>query len=43
MPHIQATDVVTLDGVCCVVCGTIDYQMNSILVHNVAKCSKIIV
>ena len=44
MPDTQATDVVTLDskgtGVCCVVCGTIDYQMNSILVHNVAKCSK---
>ena len=47
MPNTQATDGVTLDsnvtGVCCVVCGTIDYQMNSILVHSVAKCSEIIV
>ena len=40
----QATDVVTFDfkgtGVRCVVCGTIDYQMNFFLVHNVSKCSR---
>ena len=39
MPGTQATDGVILDskgtGVCFVVCGTIDYQMNSILMHNV--------
>ena len=39
----QATDVVTFDfkgtGVRCVVCGTLDYQMNFFLVHNVSKCS----
>ena len=40
MLETQATDV-TFDfkgtGVRCVVCGTIDYQMNFFLVHNVAK------
>ena len=41
MTDAKATDVVTFDfkgtGVRCVVCVTIDYQMNFILVHNVAK------
>ena len=40
MLETQATDV-TFDfkgtGVYCVVCGTIDYQMEFVLVHNVAK------
>ena len=44
MTDTQATDVVTFDfkgtGVRCVVCGTIDYQMNFFLVHNVSKCSR---
>ena len=42
MTDTQTTDVVTFDfkgtGVRCVVCSTIDYQMNFVLVHNVAKC-----
>ena len=46
MTDTQATDVVTFDfkgtGVRCVVCGTIDYQIN-FLVHNVAKFVMIIV
>ena len=37
----QDTDVVTFDfkdsGVCCVVFGIIDYQINFVLFHNVAK------
>ena len=41
MTDTQATDVVTFDfkctGVRCVVCSTIDYKMNFILEHNVAK------
>ena len=45
MTDTQATDVVTFDfkgtGVRCVVCGTIDYQMNFFLVHNVSKCSRL--
>ena len=42
MTYTQATDVVTFDfkgtGVRCIVCGpgTIDYQTNFDLVHNVA-------
>ena len=44
MMDTQATDVVTFDfkgtGIRCVVCGTIDYQMNFFLVHNVSKCSR---
>ena len=44
MTDTQATDVVTFDfkgtGVRCVVCGTIDYQMNFFLVHNVSKYSR---
>ena len=44
MTDTQATDVVTFDfkgtGVRCVVCGTIDYQMNFCLVHNVSKYSR---
>ena len=43
MTDTQVTDVVTFDfmgtGVRCVVCGTINYQMNFILVHNMVKCS----
>ena len=43
MTYTQTTDVVTFDfkgtGVRSVVYGTIDYQMNFVLVHNVAKCS----
>ena len=42
MKDTQATDVVTFDfkgtGVRCVVCGTIDYQMNFFLMQNVSKC-----
>ena len=41
MTDTQATDVVTFDfkgtGVCCVICGTIDYEMNFFWVHNFAK------
>ena len=41
MTYTQATDVVTFDfkgaDFRCVVCGFIDYQINFILVHNVAK------
>ena len=41
MADTQATDVVTFgfkgNGVCCVVCGTIDYQINFFLVHNVVQ------
>ena len=37
MTDTQATDVVTFDfkgtGVRCIVCGTIDYQMNFVLGH----------
>ena len=44
MTDTQATDVVTFDFkgtvVRCVVCGTIDYQMNFFLVHSVSKCSR---
>ena len=40
-PDGQATDVVTFDskgiGVRCVVCDTVDHQMNLFSVHNVAK------
>ena len=47
MTDTQATDVVTFDfkGTCvrCVVCATIDYQMNFCLVHNVAKCSRFVI
>ena len=39
----QVSDVVTFDfkctGVRCVVCVTLDYQMNFFLVNNVAMCS----
>ena len=41
MTDTQATDVVTYDfkgtGVRCVVCRSIDYQINFFLEHNVAK------
>ena len=41
MTDTQATDFVTFDfkgtGVRCVVCGTIDFELNSCLVHTVAK------
>ena len=30
-------------GVRCVVCGTIDYQMNFFLVHNVSKYSRFLI
>ena len=45
MKDTHATDAVAFDfkgtGVRCVVCGTFDlYQMNFLLVHNVAKCSR---
>ena len=40
MTDTQATDTVTFDfkdtGVRCVICGTIDYQMNFFLLHNFA-------
>ena len=43
MTDTQVTDVVTFDfkdtGARCVVCGTIAYQMNFFLVHDVATCS----
>ena len=46
MTYTQATDVVTFDlkgtGVRCIVCGTIDYQMNFVLAHNFANCSRIV-
>ena len=46
MTYTQTTDVVIFDfkgtGVRCVVYGTIDYQMNFVLVHNVAKCSSFV-
>ena len=46
MTDTHDTDVVTFDfkgiGVRCVVCDTIDYQMNFVLVHNVAKCSRFV-
>ena len=41
MTYTQTTDVVTFDfkgiGFRCVVYGTIDYQMNFVLVHSVAS------
>ena len=46
MTDTQDTDVVTFDfkgtGVPCIVCGTIDNQMNLFLVQNVAKCSRFV-
>ena len=46
MTDTQPTHVVTFDfkgtGVRCVVCGTIDYQMYFFLVHNVSKCSRVL-
>ena len=46
MTDTQATDVVTVDvkgtDVRCVVCGTIDYQMNFLFMYNVAKWPKFV-
>ena len=46
MTDTQATDVVTFafkdTGIRCVVCGTIEYQMNFSSVHNVAKGSRFV-